>query len=205
MKKMLLAVAVTTSLLLVSCNGGGGDPKMVLTAFFDALSKKDFAGAKKLATKESESMFSMIEMGMSMNKDNKDMDKFDKTKMEIGDAKIEGDKATVPVKDKSSGESTNFILKKESGSWKVAFDKASMMQMATEKMKEKGLDSKDVMDTLNNGLEKLKDMNTDSLAGKMKEGLDKLKELQEKNPEAMKKMEEAAKKMEEAAQKMKQQ
>ena len=200
MKKMLLAVAVTTSLLIASCNSGGGDPRTVLVAFFEALSKKDIAGAKKLATKDSEPMFSMLEMGMSMNKDkdNKEMDKFDKSKMEIGEAKIDGDRATVNVKEKESGEGTNFILKKESGNWKVAFDKATMMQMGAEKMKEKGMNSQEAMDSVNSGLDKLKNMNTDSLAGKMKEGLDKLKEFQEKNPDAAKKMEEAIKKMQEA-------
>jgi hypothetical protein len=199
MKKMLLAVAVTTSLLFVSCNtGGGGDPKAVLTAFFEALSKKDIAGAKKLATKDSEAMFSMLEMGMSMNKDNKDMDKFDKSRMEFGETKIDGDRATVAVKDKQSGEGTNFILKKESGDWKVAFDKATMMQMGAEKMKEKSMNSTDMIDTANAGLDKLNNMNTDSLADKMKEGLEKLKEFQQKNPDAAKKMEEAIKKMQEA-------
>jgi Domain of unknown function (DUF4878) len=198
MKKMLLAVAVTTSLLFVSCNSGGGDPKTVLMSFFEALSKKDFTAAKKLATKESEGMFSMIEMGMQMNKDNKDMDKYDKTKMEFGETKIEGDKATVTVKDKNSGETTNFILKKESGNWKVAFDKASLMQMGTDKIKEKGMNTNDMIDSAQNGLEKLKEMNPDSLANKMKEGMEKLKELQEKNPEMMKKMEEAMKKAQEA-------
>ena len=199
MKKMLLAVAVTTSLLLVSCNAGGGDPKTVLSAFFDALSKKDFDGAKKLATKDSEAMFSMIQMGMSMNKDNKDMDKYDKSKMEFGETKIDGDKATVAVKDKNSGETTNFILKKESGNWKVAFDKASLMQMGTDKMKEHGMNPTDVMDTVKNGLDKLKSMNTDSLMDKMKEATDKLKEMEQKNPEAMKKMEDAMKKMQDAS------
>lgn len=199
MKKMLLTVTVTASLLFAGCNAGGGDPKTVLVAFFTALSKKDIAGAKKLATKDSEAMFSMIEMGMNMSKDNKDMEKFDNTKMEFGETKIEGDKATVAVKEKTSGETVNYILKKEGGGWKVAFDKASLMQMGADKMKEKGMDTNAAMDTLSEGLDKMKNMNMDSLNGKMKEGLDKLKEIQEKNPEAMKKMEEAMKKLEEAS------
>ena len=203
MKKILMAAAVITTVLFTSCNSGGGDPKTVLMAFFEAMSEKDMAAAKKLATKDSEQMFSLMEMGMKMAKDSKDngMDKFDKTKMEFGEAKIDGDKATVEVKDKEKGEGVNFILKKESGDWKVAFDKASMMQMGAEKMKEKGMDGAATMDSLNSGLDKLKNMNTDSLADKMKEGLDKLKDIQKNNPEAMKKMEEAVKKMEEAAKK----
>jgi Domain of unknown function (DUF4878) len=203
MKRIFMAAAVIATVLFTGCNSGGGDPKTVLLAFFEAMSKKDMAAAKKLATKDSEQMFSLMEMGMKMAKDSKDteMDKFDKTKMEFGEAKIDGDKATVEVKDKEKGEAVNFILKKESGDWKVAFDKASMMQMGAEKMKEKGMDGEAAMDSINSGLDKLKNMNTDSLADKMKEGLDKIKEIQEKNPEAMKKLEEAAKKIQEDAKK----
>jgi hypothetical protein len=50
-----------------------------------------------------------------------------------------GDKATVPVKDKKSGETTDFLLKKEDGEWKVAFDMATLMDMANKKMKEHGM------------------------------------------------------------------
>ncbi len=203
MKRIFMAAAVIATVLFTGCKTGGGDPKTVLLAFFEAMSKKDIAAAKKLATKDSEQMFSLMEMGMNMAKGTKDaeMDKFDKTKMEFGEAKIDGDKATVEVKDKEKGEAVNFILKKEGGDWKVAFDKASMMQMGAEKMKEKGMDGEAAMDSINSGLDKLKNMNTDSLADKMKEGLDKIKEMQEKNPEAMKKLEEAAKKIQEDAKK----
>jgi hypothetical protein len=41
--------------------------------------------------------------------------------------------ATVPVKEKESGESINFTLKKEDGSWKVAFDESTLMGMAQQK------------------------------------------------------------------------
>ncbi len=167
MKKMLVAVTVVAALLFAGCSGaGGGDPKTVLMAFFDAMSKKDIAAAKKLATKESESMFSLMEMGMNMDKDKKasnDMN-FEKDKMIIGDAKIEGDKATIEVKDKEKGEAVNFVLRKESGDWKVAFDKGWMTQMAAEKMKEKGMTG--ALDSLNSGLEKMKDINMDSLKEK---------------------------------------
>ncbi len=197
MKRILMAAAIVSAITFAGCNAGGGDPKSVLIAFFDALGKKDFATAKKLATKDSEGMFSLMEMGMNMAKDKKDadMDKFNKDKMVFGEAKIDGDKATVEVKDKEKGEAVNFILKKESGSWKVAFDKASMMQMGMEKMKEKGEDPSAVMDSVNSGLDKLKNMNVDSIAGKMKEGLEKINENKDKIQDAAKKLEEAAKKV----------
>ena len=162
MKKIMFPLALLGGIVLYSgCKGGGsGDPKKTLEAFFDALAKKDIEAARKLATAESKSMLDMMEMGMKMAKDDtKETDKYDKTKMEFGEPKIEGDKATIAVKEKASGESTNFSLKKEGGEWKVAFDKASMMQMGMEKINEKGgIDSlaKDIetnADSLSQGIQ----------------------------------------------------
>lgn len=180
MKKLFVAAAILSSVIFFTgCGGSGGDPKAALTAFFDAMGKKDVEAARKLATADSKSMLDMMEMGLKMakDKDNGEADKFDKSRMEFGEAKIEGDKATVPVKDKKSGESTNFTLKKEDGKWKVAFDKASIMQMATDKMGEKGVG----MDSLNKAMDQLKNINIDSL----KEGLEKGKEGLEKGKEAL--------------------
>ncbi len=175
MKKIMFAAAIVSAVIFSSCKTGGGDPKAVLNSFFEALSKKDVAAARKLATTDSKSMLDMMEMGLKMAKDSKDakeFDKYSKDKMEIGEAKIDGDKATVAVKDKESGESTNFSLKKESGDWKVAFDKTSVMQMGMDKAKEKGVD-------ITEGLDKLKDINADSLADKIKEGVNKANEVKE--------------------------
>ncbi len=181
-----MAVALlSVSFLFKSCTGGpNGDPKATLLAFFEALGKKDMEEARKLATADSKSMIDMIETGMKMSKDPKEMnmDKFDKTKMEFGNAVIDGDKATVPVKEKGSGEMTNFTLKKESGAWKVAFDKSSMMQMGMDKIKEKNPGG---MDSLTKKMDEIKNMNTDSLKDLMNNGmksLDSLKTLmKEKN------------------------
>ena len=76
----------------------------------------------------------------------------------------------------------NFTLKKESGAWKVAFDKASMMQMGMDKMKEK---DPGALDSLNSHLNEIKKLNVDSLKDLMNNGmksLDSLKDLmKEKN------------------------
>jgi len=163
MKKLLTAAFVCTTVFFLSCNStDNSNPKSVLMSFFDALSKKDISGARKLATAESKSMLDVIDMGWKMGGTDKDKkeDKYDKDKMEFGEAKIEGDKATVPVKDKTSGETTNYTLKKEGGAWKVAFDKSSMMNMGMDKVKEHGND-------LNEGL--------DSLGNKMKDAMDTMK------------------------------
>jgi hypothetical protein len=97
----------------------------------------------------------MIQMGMSMVPDSTKDKTYDKNSMEFGEAKIEGDKATVPVKDKKSGESTVYTLKKESGAWKVAFDKATMTKMGTDKMKEKGMDTNNAMDSASKMLQEM--------------------------------------------------
>ena len=168
MKKLLTGSILIMSIFMAGCNaGGGGNTKTVLVSFFDALAKKDISGARKLATKESKEMLDMMEMGAKMGGDKKEDDKYNKEKMDFGEAKIEGDKATVAVKDKNSGETTNFTLKKESGDWKVAFDKASMMNMGMDKMKEKGINA----DSLTNSLDKMKD-GVDSLSKKMKESME---------------------------------
>ena len=163
MKKVLLAAIAGMVIIFSGCKSGGGDPKTVLAEFFTLLSKKDLAGARKLATADSKSMLDMMEMGMKT--DTKELDKF--TNMEYGEAKIEGDKATVPTKEKETGETTNFILKKENGDWKVAFDKATFMGMAAEKMQDKGIN---LSDSVNNAMDEIKQMNKDSLSDALKEG-----------------------------------
>ena len=175
MKKLLVAVFAFSALYMSSCNSAGGDPKAVLTSFFDAMAKKDIAAARKLATADSKSMFDLMEMGMKMKDTMNDqgMDQFDKGKMEIGEAKIDGDKATVNVKEIKSGEAVNFILKKESGAWKVAMDMNTMMSMGADKMKEKGMNGAD-MDKLKEQMDKFKNMPADSLKMMMEKGMQAL-------------------------------
>jgi hypothetical protein len=175
MKKILLSVLVFSTVIFFSCKSGGSDPKAVLTEFFDALSKKDIAAARKLATEDSKSMLDMMEMGMKMDANSKETDKYDKTKMEFGEPKIEGDKATIAVKEKGSGETLNFTLKKEKGNWKVAFDKASMMTMGMDKMKEKGIDANE---TIKNAMDSV---NMDEVRKGVDEGL-KVIDSMKKNP-----------------------
>ncbi|MEO8762663.1 MAG: hypothetical protein ABI416_00155 [Ginsengibacter sp.] len=140
MKKILVTVVMASMFILPGCKSGGGDPKLVLTNFFEALAKKDFTAVKKYTTKESEGLLGMMQMGMqNMEDKSNEMEKFQKENMEIGAAVIDGDKATVPVKEKKSGESTDFTLKREGGDWKVAFDKSTLMEMAQKKMTEHGM------------------------------------------------------------------
>jgi uncharacterized membrane protein YkoI len=157
MKKIILSALTASLIILAGCKSGGGDPKIVLANFFDALAKKDFTSVKKYTTKDSEGMLSMVQMGMQNIKDDSQTMQYKKENLEMGDAVITGDKATVPVKDKKSGETTDFTLKKEDGEWKVAFDKSTLMEMAQKKMKEHGMDRmmpngmNDSLRNMNNG------------------------------------------------------
>lgn len=126
MKKIFTALVIFCSILFLSCNSKDNDPKTILIEFLDAISKNDIKKARSLATKESKSMLDLMDMGNK--EDSAKNDKFDKKNIEFGEVKIEGDKATVPVTEKKSGITINYILKNENG-WKVAFDKATMMNM----------------------------------------------------------------------------
>lgn len=143
MKKIIIVVIAAFMVFISGCKTGsnGENPKEVLNHFFTALSKKDFNNAKKYATKDSEGMLGMMEMGMQQMNNNDHADKMMQmvNNMQMGDAVVNGDSATVSVKDKKSGESTDFLLKKEDGNWKVAFDMSTLMEMANKKMMEHGM------------------------------------------------------------------
>ncbi|MBK7882651.1 MAG: DUF4878 domain-containing protein [Chitinophagaceae bacterium] len=129
MKKILLAITVLTAGFLFSCTSGN-DPKTVLIDFADALTKKDLVTARKLATADSKELFDMMDEALKTEDDKTKVNStFDKANMEFGEAKIEGNIAKVPVKDKKTGKTTNFTLKKEDNKWKVVFTIAAIIEM----------------------------------------------------------------------------
>ena len=132
MKKMIQSLLMVTAaaVMLAACKGGGvngSDPKAVLSEFFQRMSKKDIDGAAKLATKDSKATMDMMKKGMEMaEKMGKDAKKEDDMSedfkdVEIGEAKITGETATVAFTNKKKGQTFDFPLKKEDGSWKVDF------------------------------------------------------------------------------------
>jgi hypothetical protein len=149
----LLAIAVGS--ISTGCGGGGmsnASPKEVLVAFFEKLAKKDIDGATKLATKDSKATMDMMKKGLDMAEKMKDQikDKEDPTEefknMEVGEAKINGDNATVSVKNKKKEDEVEFPLKKEDGAWKVDFSMATLMKMGMDqKNKRSGMNGDDNM------------------------------------------------------------
>jgi hypothetical protein len=141
MKKIFsfLLLAISMGIISTGCGGGSmsnASPKEVLVAFFEKLSKKDIDGATKLATKDSKSTMEMMKKGLEMADKMKDQIKDAKEdpteefkNMEVGDAKINGDVATVAVRNKKKDQEVEFPLKKEDGAWKVDFSMTTLMKM----------------------------------------------------------------------------
>lgn len=171
------------ALLISGCKGkdkaGGGDPKAVLAAFFEKMSKKDIDGAAALCTKESKGMMDLMKKGIEADKQKgkeaKEEDDF--KDIVVGDAKIDGDNATVSVTNNKKKETVDFPLKKEGGAWKVDFTWATLMKMGMDANKEKGNDLfKDESDT-DTSLNELKDLiNSDTLKEKLDEMKNELKD-----------------------------
>jgi hypothetical protein len=153
MKKIFsfLLLAIAMGSISTGCGGGGmsnASPKEVLVAFFEKLAKKDIDGATKLATKDSKATMDMMKKGLEMAEKMKDQVKDSKEdpteefkNMEVGEAKITGDNATVSVKNKKKEEEVEFPLKKEDGAWKVDFSMATLMKM--------GMDQKNKRNEMN--------------------------------------------------------
>lgn len=199
MKKVMnsiLAVAVI-ALAIAGCKGKDGvadNPKAVLIAFFERMSKKDLEGAAKLATKDSKGTMDMMKKAMDMAEKMKGTQKEDDDpaedfkNMEVGDAKIDGDNATVAVTNKKKNETVDFPLKKEGGSWKVDFSMGTLMKMGMDKAKQDGkeIDQEDI--------DKMKNFNMDSLQNQINSALDTVKKAL--SPENMDKMKDAMKELE---------
>lgn len=198
MRKLLTitgAAFLGLALLFTACKGKdkvADDPKAVVTAFFERMSKKDFDGAAKLATKESEATINMMKKAMDAAEQMKGAFKDANAKeedpaedfknMEYGEAKIDGDNAIVFITNKKKNETIEFPLKKEGGSWKVDFSMATLMKMGmNEANKDKGMD----MGTDTTGVPDMNMMNSDTLKKSM-EMLDTM--MKQINPEKMKEM-----------------
>lgn len=182
--KHLFLLGITAFVIVVSgCHSGGGEnPKEVLSQFFKALSKKDVDQAKKYATKDSDGMLDMMAMGMKMSGDmqNDHADKMFEMmqNVEMGDAVINGNEATITVKDKKSGESTDFLLKKEDGNWKVAFDMSTLTEMGNKKLKEHGMENMN-MDSMKNQMNQAMD-SINSTMPALKDKMDSVKKMMDK-------------------------
>ncbi|MBP6590091.1 MAG: DUF4878 domain-containing protein [Chitinophagaceae bacterium] len=193
MKKIAIVTLMAgfIALLITGCKGkdkaAGGDPKTVLTAFFEKMAKKDIDGAAKLCTKDSKGTMDLMKKGVEAaekmkGKEGEVKEEDDFKDMLVGDAKIDGDNATVSVTNTKKKETVEFPLKKEDGAWKVDFTMSTLMKMGMDAKKDKGEDlfkEEDITDTT---LNELKDLG-DTLKQKLDEMKNELKDVMKENKE----------------------
>ena len=193
MKKIAIVTLMAgfIALLITGCKGkdkaAGGDPKTVLTAFFEKMAKKEIDGAAKPCTKDSKGTMGLMKKGVEAaekmkGKEGEVKEEDDFKDMLVGDAKIDGDNATVSVTNTKKKETVEFPLKKEDGDWKVDFTMSTLMKMGMDAKKDKGEDlfkEEDITDTT---LNELKDLG-DTLKQKLDEMKNELKDVMKENKE----------------------
>lgn len=116
---------------------GTGSPTDVLKSFAEATKKKDAAAIKKLLSKGTMKMVedSAKKQNISVDEMLTKVEEADKNRIpEIRNEKIEGDTATVEVKNDVTGEYDMMPFVKEDGSWKIALD--VFMNKMLDKIKE---------------------------------------------------------------------
>lgn len=175
MKTSIVALFITGLLILNGCNSETQKPEIVVESFFDALSKQDFETAKEFATKKSESVLDMISLAANFQIEKMDSSMFDKSRLQFGAPKIEGDSAIVEVSIKNSNEFIPLKLKKEDGDWKVAFEAETLMKIGLDKIKKEGRKKGQQLDK---ELESIQNMPLDSLKDEMLNSLQKLDSVQ---------------------------
>ena len=107
------AIALLAVVVLWACGSAGG-AKEVGEKFLTAMAKGDIEGAKKFATKEAQTSLDMMAGTAEAKKANPD-------KIELGDIKEEGDKATLSYKENGAAKTLDLV--KEGGEWKAAWSK----------------------------------------------------------------------------------
>ena len=121
-------IALLLALMAVTgCNkSGGSSPTATAKAFYDAAKAKDVQGIKNTMSKGSLDMMEKFAkmQNKSLDEALKEPDKSNPpTTFESQNEKINGDTATLEVKDeKGNWETIPFV--KEDGQWKIALDKA---------------------------------------------------------------------------------
>ena len=105
----------------------GSTPTATFKKFFEATKKKDVEGMRKSLSKGSLEMFDKVAKQQNKTTDEilKDVDKENKDEKmpETRNEKIDGDTATLEVKNEKTGKWDSLPFVKEDKEWKIAFDK----------------------------------------------------------------------------------
>jgi Skp family chaperone for outer membrane proteins len=102
-------------------------PTATFKAFFEATKKKDAAGMKKALSKGTLDMFDKLAKEQNKTTDDMlkqlNMEDKDQKLPETRNEKIDGDTATLEVKNEKTSKWDTLPFVKENGEWKVALDK----------------------------------------------------------------------------------
>jgi len=146
MKIYRTKIIALVALLFISCGGAATAPPIasptdVLKTYIEASDRKDLAAVKQTFSKGTIKMYEDAAQKRQISVDEVIKDQFElassaelKSKIESGKETIEGDTATVEVKDNSTGNLERIPFVKEDGVWKVALDK--FMEDLMNKMRE---------------------------------------------------------------------
>ncbi len=120
------AMCVAIALAASACSNRS-TPTATFKAFFEASKKKDVAGIKRGLSKGTVDMLDKLAKEQNKSTDDmlKDVYKEDKgeTFPETQNEKINGDTATLEVKNEKTGKWETLPFVKENGEWKIALDK----------------------------------------------------------------------------------
>ena len=107
---------------LVGC--GGPAPDEVAEECVECLQRADFEGMKKLATgdflqwlDQADGKYAEVTISLGEKLATKMKETYDELKYELGDVKVEGEKA--PVQLKINGQDTPIMLIKVNGKWRI--------------------------------------------------------------------------------------
>ena len=125
----LMMGVVTIAFMTAACHrGAGSSPTATFTAFYEASKNKDVEAAKKIFSKKTLELFEI-----EARAKNKTIEEMFKAGMdqkpppdklpEMRNEKINGDEATLEVKDDKTGRWDTLTFVKEDGQWKIALDK----------------------------------------------------------------------------------
>ena len=188
MKKIILLLCLAAGFAACNSKTDQGSPTGAIDAMFTAMKNGNMDDIKKFITKQDVAFLESAEKFMV----SVDPEAIKKMKAKMGDEfkakvkdvkytlkneKVDGDKATVDaeVTDEGKVNTHTFNLVKEDGAWKISLLNSGdgMFNSMKGNM---GPDHKDMEE----GLEKLKQMNPDSLKMLMKKGLQALDSLSDK-------------------------
>lgn len=125
-KKLFSFVWVALAIFTIASCGKKSDPKDVAKNFLENLKNMDYENAKKFGTPETGKMLEMLASFSSMVPDSM-KNEAKKEKVEIKDAKEDGDKCTVTFTSSKAPEKEEKInLVKKDGKWLVNMTKDDM-------------------------------------------------------------------------------